>query len=127
MAFGLLQGQHFQHIPTPKTANDIRATHEAFNRRRRYTRGILYNDRILIPPSRRNKILKALHSAHQGISQMCSRADASFLWPSMNSAISEMRIRCAACNRNAPSQPSALPTPPIQPQYPFQCICADFF
>ena len=45
----------------------------------------------------------------------------------MTSAISEMRIHCAACNRNAPSQPSAPPTPPIQPQYPFQCICADFF
>ena len=88
---------------------------------------VLYNDRILIPPSLRNKILKALHSAHQGISQMCSRADASFFWPGMTSAIGEMRIRCAACNRNAPSQPSAPPTPPIQPQYPFQCICADFF
>ena len=33
---------------------------------------VLYNDRILIPPSLRNKILRALHSAHQGISQMCS-------------------------------------------------------
>ena len=31
---------------------------------------VLYNDRILIPRSLRNKILKALHSAHQGISQM---------------------------------------------------------
>ena len=55
------------------------------------------------PPSLRNKILKALHSAHQGISQMYSRADASFFWPGMTSAISEMCIRCAACNRNAPS------------------------
>ena len=27
----------------------------------------------------------------------------------------------------APSQPNAPPTPPIQPQYPFQCICADYF
>ena len=84
---------------------------------------VLYNDRILIPRSLRNKILKALHSAHQGISQMCYRADASFFWPGMTSAISEMRIHCAACNRNAPSQPSA----PSPLQYQFQCICADFF
>ena len=87
----------------------------------------LYNDRIIIPPSLRDKVLRALHSAHQGVSQMCSRADASFFWPGMTTAISEMRMHCQACNRNAPSQPNAPPTPPIQPQYPFQSICADFF
>lgn len=87
----------------------------------------LYNDRIIIPPNLRSNVLQALHSAHQGISQMCSRADASFFWPGMTSSISEMRTRCSPCNRIAPSQPSAPPTPPIQPQYPFQCICADFF
>ena len=31
------------------------------------------------------------------------------------------------CNRTAPSQPSAPPTPMTPPEYPFQCICADFF
>ena len=87
----------------------------------------LYNDRIIIPPSLRNNVLRALHSAHQGVSQMCSRADASFFWPGMTSSISEMRMRCLPCNRIAPSQPNAPPTPPVQPQYPFQCICADFF
>ncbi|GFO45359.1 hypothetical protein PoB_007186400 [Plakobranchus ocellatus] len=87
----------------------------------------LHNDRVIIPPSLRDKVLQALHSAHQGISQMCSRADASFFWPGMTSSISEMRTRCSPCNRIAPSQPNAPPTPPIQPQYPFQCICADFF
>ena len=87
----------------------------------------LYNDRIIIPPSLRDKVLRALHSAHQGVSQMCSRADASFFWPGMTAAISEMRMRCQPCNRIAPTQPNAPPTPPMQPQYPFQCICADFF
>ena len=88
---------------------------------------VLYNDRIVIPPSLRDNVLQALHSAHQGVSQMCSRADASFFWPGMTSSISDMRLRCQPCNRIAPSQPSAPPTPPVQPQYPFQCICADFF
>ena len=88
---------------------------------------ILYNDRIVIPPSLRDKVLQSLHSAHQGVSQMCSRADASFFWPGMTPAINETRLRCSSCNRMAPSQCSAPPTPPIQPQYPFQCVCADFF
>ena len=87
----------------------------------------LYNDRVIIPPSLRDKVLQALHSAHQGVSQMCSRADASFFWPGMTLAINEMRMRCQPCNRIAPSQPNAPPPPPIQPQYPFQSICADFF
>ena len=36
---------------------------------------VLYNDRIVIPPSLRDRVLQALHSAHQGVSQMCSRAE----------------------------------------------------
>ena len=35
-----------------------------------------------------------------------------FFWPGMTSAISEMRIHCAACNRNATSQPNAPPPHP---------------
>ena len=80
------------------------------------------------PPSLSNKILKALHFAHQGISLMCSQVDASFLWPGMTSAISEMRIRCAACNRNAPSQPNAPPTPMIKDNTgPNACLDTDSF
>ncbi|MEM7284015.1 MAG: DDE-type integrase/transposase/recombinase, partial [Pseudomonadota bacterium] len=106
---------------------ELRAFFQFRNKLTSFDGVALYNDRIVIPPSLRNTVLQALHSAHQGVSQMCSRADASFFWPGMTSSINEMRIRCSACNRNAPSQPSAPPTPPIQPQYPFQSICADFF
>ena len=87
---------------------------------------VLYNDRIVIPPSLRERVLQVLHSAHQGVSQMCSRAESSFFWPGMTPAITELRARCSSCNRMAPSQPSAPPTPPIMPAYPFQCIAADF-
>ena len=86
----------------------------------------LYNDRVIIPRTLRDKVLEALHSAHQGISQMSSRAESSFFWPQMTSSINELRQRCQHCNRIAPSQPNAPPTPPLQPQYPFQSICADF-
>ena len=87
----------------------------------------LYNDRVVIPDALRNRVLQALHAAHQGISQMCARAESSFFWPGMTPAITELRARCSACNRMAPSQPHAPPTPPIPPAYPFQCIAADFF
>ena len=88
---------------------------------------VLYKDRVVIPPPLRPRILDALHSAHQGVSQMCSRAESSFFWPGMTPAITEARARCSSCNRMSPSQPSAPPTAPMQPVYPFQCIAADYF
>ena len=88
---------------------------------------VLYNDGIVIPSSLRSKVLEGLHSAHQGISSMTSRAEASVFWPGITSSIREMRDRCSQCNRMAPSQPNPPPTPPAMPVYPFQSICADFF
>ncbi|RUS78870.1 hypothetical protein EGW08_013375 [Elysia chlorotica] len=88
---------------------------------------ILYHDRVVVPPSLRVKILQMLHSAHQCVSQMLSRAETSFFWPGMTPAITETRARCSSCNRMAPSQPSAPPTPPVSPAFPFQCIVADYF
>ena len=115
----------------PHAKNDLpqelRAYHQYIDKLTSFDEVVLYNDRIVIPPSLRDRVLQSLHSAHQGVSQMYSRADASFFWPSMTTDINNMRLHCSSRNRIAPSQPSAPPTPPIQPQYPFQCICADFF
>ena len=58
---------------------------------------------------------------------MVSRAEGSFFWPGITSAIEETRARCTACNSMAPSQPNPPPTPPTRPVYPFQAICADYF
>ena len=38
---------------------------------------ILYRDRIVVPPSLRQEVLDALHSAHQGVTSMIPRAEAS--------------------------------------------------
>ncbi|CAL4067943.1 unnamed protein product, partial [Meganyctiphanes norvegica] len=88
---------------------------------------ILYNDRVLIPPSLRANVLATLHAAHQGTSTMITRAETSIFWPGISKDILDVRTKCAHCNRNAPSNPSAPPTPPTLPVYPFQCICADYF
>jgi hypothetical protein len=88
---------------------------------------ILYKDRIVIPQCLRNEVLAALHSAHQGVTSMIARAEASVFWPGITPAITDTRANCYHCNLIAPSQPSAPPTPPVLPVYPFQCTCADFF
>ena len=88
---------------------------------------ILYKDRTVIPPSLRQEVLNVLHSAHQGVTAMTSRAESSVFWPGITKAISDTRASCHQCNRIAPSNPSAPPAPLTNPEYPFQCICADFF
>ena len=87
----------------------------------------IYKDRIIVPPSLRKDILTALHSAHQGVTSMISRAETSVFWPGITSDIISLRNKCNHCNCMAPSQPSALPTPTVPTLYPFKCVCADFF
>ena len=67
-------------------------------------RFILYRDRVVIPPSLRDKVLRILHSAHQGVSSMESRARPIVFWPGMTNDIRAVREHCSACNRSAPSQ-----------------------
>ena len=105
----------------------IRMYHQYRDKLTEYDGIILYKDRIVIPPTLRSRVLQALHSAHQGVSMMVSRAEGSFFWPGMTPAIEETRARCAASKRMAPSQPNAPPTPPIRPVYHFQTVCADYF
>ena len=88
---------------------------------------IIYRNRIMIPPALRQTCLNALHAAHQSVSSMISRAESSIFWPGITPAITSLRTNCRHCNRMAPSQPSAPPMPLSMPDYPFQCICADYF
>ena len=84
-------------------------------------------ERIIIPPSLREDVLTTLHSAHQGVTSMTSRAESSIFWPGIKAEINLRRSTCNECNGMEPSQPCAPPTPPTMPKYPLQCICSDFF
>ena len=88
---------------------------------------VIYKDRIVIPPSLRNACLTALHAAHQGTSAMTARAEAAIFWPGITADIHQTRSSCSTCNRMAPSQAALPPTQPTPSEYPFQCVCADYF
>lgn len=77
--------------------------------------------------SLRKACLTALHAAHQGTSAMTARAETSIFWPGITADIHQLRSSCTTCNRMAPSQAALPPTPPTPSEYPFQCICADYF
>ena len=48
---------------------------------------VMYNERIVIPPSLRSDVLESLHAAHQGVSSMISRAEHSFFWHGITPAM----------------------------------------
>ena len=106
---------------------EIRQYHQYRDKLTTFDGVVLYRDRIVVPPALRDRILAALHAAHQGVTQMCARAESSIFWPGMTPAIIDTRARCSHCNCIAPSQPSAPPTAPVLPAYPFQCIVSDYF
>ena len=85
---------------------------------------IIYMDHcIVILPSLQKHVLYALHSAHQGVSGMKARANATIYWPGIINNIRSTRYNCKHCNEIAPSQPREPPNP----DWPFQLICADYF
>ena len=89
---------------------------------------IIYQHRVVIPQSLRNTVLSILHSAHQGISGMESRARAIVFWPGMTEDIKLAREQCRACNNKAAPSQATMPTTiaPV-PATPFESIFANFF
>ena len=88
---------------------------------------LMMGDRIVITPALWLEVLDHLHGAHQGVSQMMKRAEASFFWPDITADIKKQRDSCRTCDMIAPSQPQMDAVPPEIPSYPFEMVCSDFF
>ena len=85
------------------------------------------DDCLVIPSNWRKNILGTLHSPHQWVSSIKSRANAAVYWPGINNNIRNVWYSCHFYNEIAPHQPKeSIILTPI-PQYPFQQICADYF
>ena len=88
---------------------------------------ILYEDRVVIPPSLRSEVLESLHAAHQGETAMLLTAQSSVFWPGISKNIEATRGTCRPCIKNCPSQAKLEPVPPKVPTTPFECVVADYF
>ena len=89
---------------------------------------LLFEDRIVIPATLRNKILETLHSAHQCVTGMTARAHVTFFWPGMSDDIENARINCRQCHKNAPTQAKLPPNDsPSIPELPFEMLYSDYF
>lgn len=88
---------------------------------------VVYEDRVVVPPSLRRLVLESLHSAHQGVSAMELRAHAIIFWPGMTSDIHKIRDECGVCCKNVPSQAHLPSSPATPPSMLFEAVFADFF
>ena len=88
---------------------------------------IMYQDRVLIPPSLRPETMETLHAAHQGETGMTLLAQTTVFWPGITRDIEKTRKTCGPCIHNAPSQPKSAPIPPMIPTTPFEAVVTDYF
>ena len=88
---------------------------------------LMMDSHILVPPELRQDALAALHAAHQGVSSMQNRAQASVFWPGSSGDLDTVCRECAICNQITPSQTALSPAEPVTPSYTFQAIDANHF
>ena len=79
---------------------------------------IFVKDRLVVPSSMRNEILKCIHRGHMGIKKCKSRARTCVYWPSMYKAIEYEVQSCPVCvaygnqNQKEPMLPHPVPSRP---------------
>lgn len=88
---------------------------------------LFYNDRLIVPESKRQEVLLKLHDSHLGLTKLMQRAKQVLYWPKMSEDIKSLVLKCTACHEYAigPKTEPLIPTP--VPDYPFQVIGTDLF
>ena len=66
---------------------------------------IFLNNRIVIPSTMRQEILKCIHERHMGIEKCKARARVCVYWPAMYEAIEHEVKKCPVCNKYSKKQP----------------------
>ena len=106
---------------------EYRAYWEVCDRLSMHNKIVIMDSRIVIPKSYRARILKNLHSAHQGVTSMLARARSTIYWPGLEKEIRNTRFNCQKCSEWAPLQTKEPLQASIEPLYPYQKICCDYF
>ena len=83
--------------------------------------------RLVIPFKLQPKVVKNLHSAHQGSDSILKRARQCVYWPGMDRHIIQSCVSCKLCIKNTPSQSKEELLPSPVPHYPFQNVVTDIF
>jgi hypothetical protein len=90
--------------------------------------GLLLNgERLVIPLSLRQEILKGIHDGHFGEVKCVLRARSAVYWPGCDEQIRNMVASCSTCQEHRHKNP-AQPLHPVKlPTHAFQLVSADLF
>ncbi|XP_037516338.1 uncharacterized protein K02A2.6-like [Rhipicephalus sanguineus] len=88
---------------------------------------LLRSNKLVIPPTKRQEVLRLLHAAHGGEEKMKARAKAVMYWPGMSADIAALAKACQLCQRYK-SRNAKLPMlSPDIPTLPWQVVGIDLF
>ena len=87
---------------------------------------IIYDGRIVLPIPSRDRILKIIHSAHQGKDRSFVMAKCRYFWPSMKEDIALICDSCEPCLVHKPSQPKQSMVEQVC-ENPFEQLATDVF
>lgn len=87
---------------------------------------IMWGYRVLIPASLRKDLLYELHSTHEGIVKMKSKARSYFWWPSLDAEIEDTVNSCKVCMAFKPEPNKAKLIPTSSASYFYERVHADF-
>ena len=87
---------------------------------------LLYNSRIVVPPSLREETMDRIHEGHQGIERCRARTNSSVWWPGVSQSIAKKIQNCTTCAKDkVPKREPLLVTP--LPDHPWQMVGTDLF
>ena len=82
-----------------KVHNDISVSNEL----------VMLNNKIIIPSSLQQTVLKLAHEGHQGMVRTKQRLRSKVWWPKMNSDVEQFINSCHSCQIVSPAQPPTYP------------------
>ena len=88
---------------------------------------ILIGDRLVVPASRRQFVLNAIHKGHFGIDKCKARARSCVYWPGMNEAIETHVKKCSVCNTYPKANQKETPLPHTVPMRPWYTVGVNYF
>ena len=87
---------------------------------------LLYNSRIVVPPSLRRETMLKIHEGHQGVERCRERVRSSVWWPGVTSQVKQFVENCRECAKVARPRREPLLLTPL-PDYPWQVVGSDLF
>ncbi|XP_055608550.1 uncharacterized protein K02A2.6-like isoform X2 [Uranotaenia lowii] len=87
---------------------------------------LLFEHRVVIPPTFREAILNDLHAAHIGVVKMKGLARSFVYWPGIDADIENIAKSCAECARHAPAPPKFNSHHWEYPKGPWERIHIDY-